>query len=80
MYACMRDDGWGDWMMDDENWISMTNNKGMGSLQRKAPQMGFFFQSPQLCESDPTFWIVNGVVVGDRAAATVCAQSLEIAP
>jgi hypothetical protein len=22
MYACMRDDGLGDWMMDDENWIS----------------------------------------------------------
>jgi hypothetical protein len=37
----------------------------------------FLSQSPQLCESDPTFWIVNGVV-GLRAAAW--AESLAIAP
>jgi hypothetical protein len=37
----------------------------------------FCNQSPQLCESDPTFWIVNGVV-GLRAAA--CAPSQGIAP
>lgn len=43
---------------------------------KKAPRM-YFFQSPRLCESDPTLWIVNGIVGSPRCRLRTI---LEIAP